>query len=160
MNIKISDNDLTADLQLELKTTEAFLNILRKEQEALVGGDIEHLEALPRDKAELVMQLAKLAKRRDQCLISRGLNPDRKSMEALLAVSHDAKTATAEWRELLRLAEAAQQLNQTNGEIIATRLRQNQQALTVLQGAAGITPLYGPTGKTFALKGGRQLGQV
>lgn len=160
MSIKINDNDLTADLQLERKTTEVFLNILQKEQEALIGGDIEPLEALPRDKAELVMQLAKLAKQRDQRLISRGLSPDRKSMEALLADSHDAKTATAEWHELLRLAEAAQQLNQINGEIIATRLRHNQQALTVLQGAAGTTPLYGPTGKTFTLKGGRQLGQV
>jgi flagella synthesis protein FlgN len=160
VNIKINGNDLTADLQLELKMTEAFLEVLKKEQEALVGGDIEHLETLPRDKAELVMQLAKLARKRDQHLISRGLTPDRKGMEALLADNHDAKTATAKWHELLRLAESVQQLNQTNGEIIATRLRHNHQALTVLQGAAGTTPLYGPTGKTFTLKGSRQLGQV
>jgi len=160
VNIKINGNGLTMDLQLELKMAEAFLNVLQKEQEALVGGGIEHLETLPRDKAELVMQLAKLAKRRDQHLISLGLTPDRKGMEALLANDRDAKTAIAKWHELLRLAESAQQLNQTNGEIITTRLRQNQQALTMLQGAAGITPLYGPTGKTFTLKGGRQLGQV
>ena len=160
MNIKMSDNDYIAELQLELKATEAFLSLLRKEQEALVGGDIEHLEALPRDKAELVMQLAKLAKRRDQRLISRGLSRDRKGMETLLADSHDAMTATAKWHELLRLAEEVQQLNQINGEIIATRLRHNQRTLGALQSAAGTTPLYGPTGKTFALKGGRQLGQV
>lgn len=156
----MGDNSLTVELQLELKITEAFLDILRKEQDALVGGDIERLEALPRDKAELVMQLAKLAKQRDQRLISKGLSRDRKGMETLLADSHDAKAATAEWHELLRLAEEVQQLNQTNGEIISTRLRHNQQTLGVLQSATGTTPLYGPTGKTFTLKGGRQLGQV
>lgn len=160
MNAKVNNDDFASNLQLECKATEAFLNILKKEQEALIGGDLERLEALPRDKAEIVMRLAELAKRRDQSLLSQGLSPDRNGMEAFLAGNHATKTAKAEWHELLRLAEAAQQLNQTNGEIIAMRLRQNQQALSTLQSAAGTAPLYGPTGKTFTLKGGRQLGQV
>ena len=48
------------------------------------------------------------------------------------------------WQQLLALAENAQQLNQINGSMIDTRLRNNQQALAILQAAAKQSALYGP----------------
>lgn len=160
MSSIVSDESFASNLRQERKMTEIFLDILKKEQEALIGDDIERLETLPRDKAEIVMQLAELARQRDKALIEQSLSTDRKGMETLLARRSDAETVTVEWHELLRLAEAAQQLNQINGEIITTRLRHNQRSLVAIQNATGAAPLYGPTGKTSTLKGGRQLGQV
>lgn len=158
---KADNSGLDEELQTELTITKAFIDILHKEQKALIGANLEVLETLPQDKAEMVIQLTQLSKKRDQRLRSRGLNSDRKGMEVLLASCQDVKSTTVKWNELLKLAESAQQLNRTNGDLINTRLRYNQQALNVLQNATGESaPLYGPTGRTFSVKGGRQFGQV
>ncbi len=156
MNDVVAVADIATCLQLELAAAGVFLEILQKEQEALIEGKIERLEALTSDKTQMVGQLAELAERRNQSLASRGLGSDSKGMEAWLA---DAKPASS-WRDLLQLAQAAQQLNQTNGEMIAVRLRHNQQALAALQGAAGAASLYGPKGQTLGFGGGRPLGRV
>ncbi len=152
---------LDAELQIELDMTASFISLLQKEQEALIGANLEILETLPREKAELAMQLTRLSNQRDQRLSSQGLKSDRKGMETLISRCPNAESATVKWNELLRLAESAQQLNRTNGDLINTRLRYNQQALTVMQNATGgSAPLYGPTGRTFTVKGGRQFGEV
>ena len=63
------------------------------------------------------------------------------------------------WRQLLALAEKARELNQLNGNMIDTRLRNNQQALAILQAAANQSALYGPDGQTHGLGLGRPLGK-
>ena len=156
MNDVVTGADIATCLALELGAAGAFLEILQQEQAALVEGKIERLEALASDKTRLVAQLAELAARRNRYLASRGLGPDLKGMETSLA---DAKAA-AIWRELLQLAQTVQQLNQTNGAIIDTRLQHNRQALAALLGAAGSASLYGPQGQTLGLSSGRPLAQV
>jgi flagella synthesis protein FlgN len=73
-----------------------------------------------------------------------------------------AKNAPAShmlWAEIRKLAAEAQQLNSTNGELIQSRMRNNQQALSVLynssKNAAGI---YGPDGQANIGSSGRHLG--
>lgn len=157
MNDDVSGAELAVRLQLERGAAEAFLGILEKEQETLVKGEIERLEALASDKAQMVGQLTELAERRNRYLSSVGLTADRKGMEAWLVNGSNAKLAAA-WGDLLQQMQAAQQLNRTNGEIIAARLQHNQQALAALQQAAGAAPLYGPSGQLHAHGGGRLLG--
>ena len=154
MNDAVTGADIATCLQLELAAVEAFLGILHKEQEALIEGKIERLETLASEKTQLAGQLAELAARRNRDLASRNLSPDREGQEAGLA---DAKAAGA-WRDLVQLIQAAKDLNRTNGEMIALRLQHNQHAFAALQGAAGITALYGPKGQTFGIGGGRTLG--
>lgn len=159
MNDDVTGAGFAVALQLERDAVKAFVAILQREQEALVEGEIERLEALGSCKAQTARQLADLAERRNRCLVSQGLTPDREGMEAWLANGSGAKAAAA-WRDLLRQMQAARQLNRTNGEMIAARLRHNQQALAALQDAAGAASLYGPQGQTFVSSGGRPLGQV
>lgn len=156
MNDVVTGADIATCLQLELAAVGAFLEILRREQEALIEGKIEQLEVLASDKAQMAGQLAELAARRNRGLASRSLDPGRERMEACLA---DAKAAGA-WRDLQGLVQAARQLNRTNGEMIEVRLQHNQQAIAALQGAAGAVSLYGPKGKTLGFSGGRPLGRV
>ncbi len=158
MNNDVSGAELAVSLQLERDAVKTFAAILQSEQEALVQGEIEPLEALASDKAQTARQLAELAERRNRHLTSRGLSPDRKGMETWLANGANAKLAAA-WGDLLQQMQAAQQLNRTNGEMIAARLHHNQQALAALQQAAGAAPLYGPSGQLHAHGGGRQLGE-
>lgn len=148
-----------ARLGIERDTVKAFLKILQQEQDALTKGEINLLLPLAEKKSGLVTELAKFAGQRNQFLASQGYTPDRKGMEGWLKDNHGSSMAGV-WRELLETAGAAQQLNQTNGILINTRLAHNQQALSVLMSAANAAALYGPDGQPSAPGGGRQLGKV
>jgi flagella synthesis protein FlgN len=60
---------------------------------------------------------------------------------------------------LRALANQAQQLNTTNGELIQSRMRYNQQALGVLfSSSKNASNLYGPDGQANMGSSGRHLG--
>lgn len=159
MNNAVAGAEFAHSVQLERGAIKMVAAILQREQEALVEGASERLEALASDKMEPVRQLIELAERRNRYLASRGLSPNRRGMETWLADNADPKISAA-WRDVLQQTQAAQQLNQTNGAMIAARLQHNQQALTALQRAAGAASLYGPQGQTVGLTRGRPLGVV
>lgn len=134
-----------------------FLDLLQKEQEALVRGDAEALLPLAEDKNRHFARLAQLAEGRNQALARLGLPADRPGMEAWLAGTGEP-TARRRWQEMLERLVRARELNRTNGILIVTRLQHNQQALQVLLAAADQAALYGPDGQARPLGGGRHLG--
>lgn len=154
MNNILTNAEFTASLQPEQDTVSAFIGILQKEQDALIQGEVENLDLLASIKMKMLKQLADFGERRNCYLLSQGLTPDGKGMNAWLADNAGMNAGTA-WNELLRLARIAQQLNQTNGAIIMTRLQSHQSAFDALQSAAGAATLYGPKGR---LTGGRLTG--
>lgn len=63
------------------------------------------------------------------------------------------------WQKIRAMADHAQQLNHTNGELIQMKLRHNQKSLAVLSNAADKANLYGPNGQhSFSPGSGRSLG--
>jgi len=143
--------EFVANLQLEQDAIKTFIDILEKEQNALVHGNIEDLDYFASQKTHITKKLADFGNKRDQYLTAKGLSLDTKCINNLL-ISENNNTATgAIWTDLLQLAKTAKQLNQTNGAIITTRLQQSQQALAALQSAAGTVSLYGPKGQTMAI---------
>lgn len=145
------------EIVTERNTLLAFLEVLQSEQDALVHGDAERVGALASEKADLVARLGQLGEECRHRLVSQALTADRDGMESFLRRNPGAAAA---WREVLSLAEKAQQLNQTNGLMINTRLGHTRQALAVLHSAADASGLYGPDGHPSTLTGGRQLGAV
>ncbi len=135
-----------------------FLDLLQKEQEALVRGDAEALLPLAEDKNQHFARLAQLAERRNEALARLGLPADRPGMEAWLAGTGDLAAARRRWQEMLERLARARELNRTNGILIATRLQHNQQALQALLFAANQAALYGPDGHAKPLGSGRHLG--
>jgi flagella synthesis protein FlgN len=104
-------------------------------------------------KAQAASQLLELSNARRKALL--GDSPD--SMETWLA--RHAPGSLPAWSEIRKLAGQAQQLNSTNGELINSRMRHNQQALSVLQNAAkSAAGLYGPDGQANIGSTGRHLG--
>lgn len=146
---KPSHAEFVANLQLEQDAIKTFIEILEKEQNTLVQGNIEHLDHLASQKTQIIKKLADLGVKRDQYLAARNISLDTKYANNLLP-SEDTLTNTI-WAEILQLAKTAKQLNQTNGRIISTRLQQSQQALAALKSAAGNVSLYGPQGQTMAI---------
>lgn len=137
-----------------------FLVLLEQEQQALATGDVERLLPLAGDKNKLFGRLAQLGEARGKALAAFGFAADRQGMEGWLGRQTDAGGAGRTWQELLTLAEKARALNQINGKLIATRLADNQQALSTLMAAANQAALYGPDGQTRPVGSGRSLGSV
>ncbi|HUW50894.1 MAG TPA: flagellar protein FlgN [Sulfuricella sp.] len=162
MTIKLaitSPDDFAKSLDAELRAFLDFIQVLQTEQEALIQGNVDFLVELAQVKSEKVILLSQYAMSRSRFLGTQGCAPEQGGMGKWLR-QHDNPQITEIWRQLLEHAETAQQLNQINGVMIETKLRNNQQALAVLQSAANKSALYGPDGQTHAPGMGRPLGKV
>lgn len=157
-----SPSDLAKSLDAELRAFRGFIEILQTEQDALVRGDVDRLIEFAQLKSEKVVLLSRLAEHRNHFISAQGLDPENGGMETWLHHFRAGETPqVAEiWAQLLELARTAQHLNQINGAMIETRLRNNQQALAVIQAAANQSSLYGPDGQTRTTGLGRPLGKV
>lgn len=152
-----------AALEAERNAFDAFVGVLEAESAALNTGDVEALITLAQSKSEKVSILSRLSESRRAFLRAAGFSPDRTGMSGWL-VAHggaDGPRLSALWNTLLDHAVRAQQLNESNGALIESRLRFNQAALASLQAAARQTTYYGPDGTT-RLPGsqGRDLGSA
>ena len=138
------------ELETERNTLRAFIEILKKEESALVEGKIERIDYLASDKSRLIEELIKLDDHRNEYLQRQGLPLEKSSINTWLAKQHsDHSEIKTLWNELLDLAKTAQQLNHSNGLIISTQLQFNQRAFSALNCAAGNVSFYGPQGQTY-----------
>ncbi len=136
-----SSPQLLSALTAERAALLNFVALLEREQGMLVGNLTDQLLELSEQKSTDALGLNQLAETR----------------RALLG-THSPQ-GLAVWHEILALAERAQLLNRTNGELIQMKLRRNQQLLAVLSNAVNKANLYGPDGQTsFSPGSGRSLG--
>lgn len=137
----------------ELAELRKFVVLLGSEQQSLLNNDTESLLALSEAKTQAASQLMEMGSTRRKAL----LGNSNDNMETWIA--KNAPASQALWGDIRKLAAEAQHLNSTNGELIQSRMRNNQQALGVLynssKNAAGI---YGPDGQANIGSSGRHLG--
>ncbi len=160
-------NAFLASLKREFEAFRQFHQILSAEHAALVRGDADELLVLAQRKNERVLELTHLAEARDRYRAELAGNTNQLGITAWLEAYDptDQHHAGKLWRDLIELARTAKELNQSNGQLIHTRLAHNQQALTVLLGAnAGTSNLYGADGQAYMSKptssGGKPLGKA
>lgn len=138
------------DLETERCTLQAFIELLKKEENALVQGKIEEIDYLASDKSRLIEKLIQLDEHRNEFLQNHGFSLERDSIAFGMSKQHsDQSKIQILWNELLELAKIAQQLNHSNGLIISTHLQHNQRAFAALHCAAGNVSLYGPKGQAY-----------
>lgn len=140
----IKAEELSDILQLELERAESFVALLRREQTALINGDIEALTSLSTEKISLVDQLMLLHEKRNQLLAAS--NSPAETMEFGVAQSFNLVATVNIVQQCQTLLQSAKQLNQTNETILAHWLRQTRQSLQALRSAVGQTELYNPKG--------------
>lgn len=147
--------DLAAHLSAERDALRAFIALLETEQKDLVGGRMEQLLDLADRKTRAAQELNRMEGERKDKLRARRVAG---SPEDWLRTQAEADLRQS-WNDILQLAGQAQEINRTNGILIQTRLRHNQQALTVLYKASSdVQGLYGPDGQTHISPAGRSLG--
>jgi len=155
--------DFDSRLSAERDALKAFVALLETEQQALIEGHTEQLLALSDSKTQAVHELSKLANARKNDLLMHRVEIAARGIEAWLKI-HSANSLST-WQDIQQLAEQLQYLNRTNGTLIQTKLRHNQQALTALHNAASNTAnsthgLYGADGQPHLPSSGRILGSV
>jgi flagellar biosynthesis protein FlgN len=151
-------NDLHTLLAAENKTLASFIDVLRGEQQVLLGGKIDELGLFAEPKARLIGELTVLAEQRLQLLRNCGVSADRAGMEQLLNEHYAGDSReTDEWERLLRLATIAHQANTSNGLMIAARMSHTQRALQVLFSTARLPTAYAPDGSTVGFRSPRQI---
>jgi len=147
------DNNAIMQLGKELAALKEFVVLLTKEQKSLLCNDTDTLLTLSEVKTQASSQLMELSNTRRKSLLANS----RDTMEKWLAKY--APSGQKIWNEIQKLAAQAQNLNSTNGELIQSRMRNNQQALGVLYNSTTSTAgLYGPNGQTNLGGAGRHLG--
>ena len=138
------------ELETEKNVLCAFIEILKKEEHALIDGKIDEIDYLTSDKSRLIEELIQLDDKRSEYMKQQGLSFEKNIVNAWLTEQcADQPDVKVLWDELLRLAQTAQQLNHTNGLIISNHLQHNQRAFAALHCAAGNVSLYGPRGQTY-----------
>ncbi len=145
--IQSCDEFVTA-INSEKNIVSSFVEVLKKEENILMSGQIDDLDLLVSQKSQLVEQLEVFEKHRAQYLLSLGYTPNKDGMQSWLSKQEDIELQT-NWDELIGLAEIAKQINEVNGQIISTQQRYNQRAYLSLQSASGNISLYGPKGQAF-----------
>lgn len=152
-----SASKLLTALAVERTALLGFVALLEREQGMLVENRADQLVALAEQKSSSVLGLNELAETRRALLQQ---NIPQLSVDAIRAwLEANSPESLNAWQEVLSLAERAQQLNNTNGELIQMKLRHNQQSLAVLSNAVNKASLYGPDGQhSFSPGSGRSLG--
>jgi flagella synthesis protein FlgN len=146
--------EFLSNLNDECATLRAFVVLLEDEQRILLGQHSEELLPLAEAKIQLANKVAAFSAARQ-----RHVPEGTRDMEQWL--SKNVPQALPIWLEARQLAAHVHRLNQTNGELIKIKLRYNQQALSVLYGAAQSTAgLYGADGQPNQPSASRTLGSV
>ena len=148
----LHSSNFTAVLETEKSTLGEFIEILQKEEDALVQGKIEAIDYLSSNKSRLIEKLIQIDGHRNEYLQNQGLTLEKSSssISNWLEKQHSNQPGIKTlWNELLALAKIAKKINHSNGLIISTHLQHNQRAFAALHCAAGNVSLYGPKGQTY-----------
>jgi flagella synthesis protein FlgN len=142
-------SSLVAVLNEQIACAQAMLVSLGRENDALVAGDAESLNAVSAEKARIVDTLEKLEHER------------RTLSDAIRAAfaSEDASSPHEDpraWRELLELIEQCKRQNQRNGALVKARTEQVRIALQALCGSE--PAFYEPGGLKPSLRSARPIG--
>jgi flagella synthesis protein FlgN len=153
-----SDTAFAVLIKAELDGFQEFHQLLLQEQGALIKGDTDQLLRLASQKSELIEKLAGLGAQRHGLITTAGGTNNASGITAYLDAIKAQASTRERWGKLLDLAREVDQLNSSNGILIDTRLRHNQQALSALHSAANpAASLYGPDGQISAATSGRRF---
>ena len=132
----------------EQQLISALLDLMKQEQQCLIGADTDGLNAITPQKAELMNQLAVLANQRHELLGAAGQAGSEAGMQAWVDTLGD-HAATAGWHQLLDLTREAKELNRVNGMLINKQMTHNQNLINAMRqpSSAGDSAVYGPTGQ-------------
>ena len=141
----------------EMAIVDLFIDVLKREQQALVEGHADLLTSLAAEKTDCYNRLDRLGRKRQLMLTAAGMAAVPASLTYWL--ESQALSLQETWQAFLLKAGEARDLNRQNGELINSHMQYNRQALTVLLEISNRASVYGPDGQPRPSGGGRILGK-
>ena len=159
MTLITSATEFASQLNAEREGLKELVALLETEQKFLMEGNAEPLQMLSDSKTRTVHELSKLANKRKEVL---QVHSDTIKAEGIVAwLQIFAPSSLSVWQDIQKFVTQMQQLNRTNGTLIQTQLRHNQQSLAVILNVTHSTQgLYGANGQTHISTSRRILGSV
>jgi flagella synthesis protein FlgN len=152
--------EILSRLNTEQAALQAFVELLKTEQQALIDGQVEELLSLSDQKTRSAQTLSQLSNARKAAFAATDAKIEsRQDVAAWL--EKNLPEGLAAWQDIQSLAEEMRKINTNNGTLINSRMRFNQQALIVLNNAAtSVGTLYGRDGQQQLPAFNRNLGRV
>lgn len=125
-----------------------LLWLLSREQTSLINADIDAMEVLLDEKAQLLQAISASVQIRHNALAKLGFEPNENGMSAWVAKNATPEQVDA-WREFQQVLTQAKEMNRLNGQLINKHFTRNHQFLQQLQGGQ-TTGVYGANGQTAA----------
>lgn len=138
-------------LEQELKLAREFIGVLEEEAQVLVNTQSE--TELPRNtekKTGYADRLSAIGRQREYWLLQMGYPSGRKGLESAVAQHPTLEPVV---NQLLVTARRANELNNSNGVLIDTFLKNNQQTLHALRTISGQGNLYDARGRATPASG-------
>jgi flagella synthesis protein FlgN len=147
MTAQLSTHNPAATLAAEQQATIRLLDLLKTEQSHLIDANIDALNAVTEEKNLVVTTMSDLAARRYAALAATGFDAKETGMQDWLKTASD-EGVVALWSGMIATAQAAKEINRTNGLLINKHMVHSQNALNILRGQTGSNNFYGPDGQT------------
>lgn len=142
--------DFTSILEAEKTALENFIEVLKREEIALIYGKIEQIDSLTSTKSYLAEELMQIDHKRNQYIQSQGITLEWANINRWLQEKYSGRLEVQIlWSEMLALANIAQIINYSNGLMISNRLQRIERAYAALPCAAGNISLYGSKGQAY-----------
>lgn len=146
---------LAAALDKEAQLVSRLLELLKSEQEILVAGNAEMLEALTREKNGLIADITRASQEREATFLPAPPPTGNEAMAAWLAGHPGEKAAAAAWEKLIDVTREAKEAHDKNGVMINALIRKTGEALAILTQHQQDHSLYGRDGQTAGSLGRR-----
>lgn len=136
---------LQACLDQENSLVEDFMKLLQAESDVLLnGGDIAALNTSTTKKNSLADQISAWDDQRQSLLSEMGLSTDKDGLDAAVEANPTLRVAC---ETLYHKAAKANQMNASNGHIIATLMTHNQEAIDTLKRLTDPGQVYDASGR-------------
>lgn len=136
---------VSAMFEQDVNLVKELLWLLSREQASLINADIDALEDLLDEKAQLLQKISASVQLRYNALVKLGFEPNENGMSSWVA-----KRATPEqvdaWHEFQQTLTQTKEMNRLNGQLINKHFTRNHQFLQQLQGSQAVGG-YGPNGQ-------------
>lgn len=136
--------EILSSIRNEIENLKVFIDILKKEEHALVEGVIGDLQTYASVKSKLINKLTKF-----HHIFHKYVNEQGLKLINSYNIFPDQSESKAVWQEFMEFTLLAKGLNNSNKLIISTLIQHNRCAYTALQFAAGKISVYGPRGQIY-----------
>lgn len=142
----------------EIDALRELEDLLGREHEVLGAKDVAAIERTALVRQQMMGALARTEEQRRSLCTMHGHTPDWVGLERLMQWCDPQGTLLPRLRECAQRATRCRDLNNSNGTLVAARLKQVEGMLTALTGGANQPVTYGPNGSAPRAKRSHEWG--